>query len=71
MLDDYSVHPNELRIVGPADRVRMIEVAETDPIDLSETIAEESFRTTAFISDPYCRFDEDPSVTVYVRARKP
>ena len=71
VLDDYSVHPNELRIVGPADRVRMIEVAETDPIDLSETIAEESFRTTAFISDPYCRFDEDPSVTVYVRARKP
>ncbi len=71
IIEDYSVYPPELRIVGPTDRVRMIETVGTDPIDLSETIAPESFRTTAFLSDPYCRFDENPSVTVYVRVRKP
>ncbi len=70
IVEGYSVHPPELRVVGPADRVGMIEAAGTDPIDLSETIAAESFQTTAFLSDPYCRFDEDPSVTVYVRVRK-
>ena len=71
IVEGYSVHPPELRVVGPADRVAMIETAGTDPLDLSETIAAESFRTTAFLSDPYCRFDEDSSVTVYVRVRKP
>jgi len=70
IVEGYSVHPPALRVVGPADRVGMIETAGTDPIDLSETIAAESFQTTAFLSDPYCRFDEDSSVTVYVRVRK-
>src|ERR1700722_16184059 len=39
-LQKYTVDPENLRLVGPESRVRKIEFAVTDPVDLSAVVAE-------------------------------
>lgn len=70
VIDDYWVSPAKLAVAGPADRVRLIEQVSTDPISLHGVIGGRKFQTTAFLSDPYLRFEADPAVTVEVRMRK-
>ncbi len=70
VLADHIVQPRTLRIKGPEDRVALIEAVQTDPIDLHGEVGDRSFRTTAFLSDPYVRFVEDAEVVVHVTIRK-
>jgi hypothetical protein len=69
VLDGYQVDPPALTIVGPAGRVSLIEQVSTDPISLAGEVGTRSFRTTAFLADPYLRFASDAAVTVEVHMR--
>ncbi|MCB1020031.1 MAG: YbbR-like domain-containing protein [Acidobacteria bacterium] len=69
VLDGYRVDPPSLMIAGPADRVALIEQVSTDPISLAGEVGTRSFRTTAFLADPYLRFTSSAEVTVEVRMR--
>lgn len=62
----HEVEPETLRITGPEGRVRQIDSAQTDPIDLSGVFSESEFRVHAYVSDPQVRFEGTPVVTVKV-----
>lgn len=47
-----TVSPDIVSITGPQSRVQAVEAAITDPIDVSGTIASNSFTTHAYVSDP-------------------
>ncbi len=70
VLEGFWVEPQTLTIVGPAERVALVEQVGTDPIDLTGVIGGRSFQTTAFLSDPYLRFVDSAAVAVEVRMRK-
>jgi hypothetical protein len=69
VLDGYRVDPPTLTIAGPAARVGLVEQVSTDPISLAGEVGSRSFRTTAFLADPYLRFESDSAVTVEVHMR--
>lgn len=69
-LGSVRLEPRTLMVVGPESRVALIDVVSTDPIDLSGVVGGRSFRVTAYLPDPYLRFEQDPSVTVDVQMRK-
>jgi YbbR domain-containing protein len=69
VLDGYRVDPPTLSVAGPAARVALVEQVSTDPISLAGEVGSRSFRTTAFLADPYLRFSGDATVTVEVRMR--
>ncbi len=70
VLANYVVQPRTLRVRGPEHRIALIEAVQTDPIDLQGQVGDRSYSTTAFLSDPYLRFVDDPHVTVYVVIHK-
>jgi hypothetical protein len=65
-----SVAPNKLRIVGPESRVKEVEYAETDAIDLTGVTGEKVLRVGAFVADPQVRFEAASQVTVRVGPAK-
>lgn len=72
-LQYHEVQPPRLKVLGPASRVREIDFAETDPIDLSQTVSAAEFRVHAFVRDPQVRFEDSPLVQVklvLVKAQK-
>lgn len=69
-LEEFTVQPEALTIIGPADRVALVEAVSTDPIDLSEVVGRRSFQVAAYLADPYVRFASDPTVTVDVHMRR-
>ena len=71
-LEHYHVTPEELTVVGPESRVKKIEYAVTDPINLSSVVSESEFRVNAFLGDPHVRFEkpEKVSVKVYMETKR-
>jgi YbbR domain-containing protein len=69
-LASVRLDPRTLVVVGPESRIALIDVISTDPIDLSDVVGGRSFRVTAYLPDPYIRFEQDPSVTVEVQMRR-
>jgi YbbR domain-containing protein len=69
-LASVRLDPRTLVVVGPESRVALIDVVLTDPIDLSDVVGGRSFRVTAYLPDPYIRFEQDPSVSVDVQMHK-
>jgi YbbR domain-containing protein len=69
-LASVLLDPQRLVVVGPESRVGLLDIVYTDPIDLTEVVGGRSFRVTAYLPDPYLRFEQDPSVTVDVQMRK-
>ena len=61
-----EVQPETLKIVGPESRVRQVDGADTDLVDLSSTTASSEFHVHAFVDDPHVRFDSTSRVTVKV-----
>lgn len=61
-----EVQPPRLTILGPESRVREVEFAETDPIELPLKAGESEFRVNAFVRDPQVRFATPPVVRVRV-----
>jgi hypothetical protein len=62
----YEVHPDKLTILGPQSRVRQVDFAETDPIELAAKPGESEFRVNAFVREPQVRFATPPLVRVKV-----
>ena len=65
-----DVEPRDLRIAGPASRVARIAEVVTDPVDVSAVFGSSEFRVSAFVEDPYVRFESSPQVVVKVTMRK-
>jgi YbbR domain-containing protein len=71
-LEHYNVAPEELTVVGPESRVKKIEYAVTDPVDLSSVVSESEFHVNAFVGDPHVRFEKPVkiSVKVYMESKR-
>jgi YbbR domain-containing protein len=69
-VESFAVHPKELPVVGPAERINRITSVVTDPVDVSSVVGSSEFRVNAFIDDPYVRFEGSPQVTVSVTMKK-
>ncbi len=69
-LHSYSVEPPQLLVTGPESRIALLGQLSTDAIDLSDVVGGRSFRTMAFVADPYVRFAQGAGVTVSVQMRK-
>jgi YbbR domain-containing protein len=65
-----TVTPARLRIAGAENRVRQVESAQTDPIDLSGVIGRTELRVHAYVADPQVRFEGASAVTVNVAVEK-
>jgi YbbR domain-containing protein len=65
-----ETQPAELTIVGPSTHVAGVEVAITDPVDVSNVVAVKEFHVNAFIGDPYVRLRSSPTVAVTVTMKK-
>ncbi len=61
-----EVTPSSLTIVGPENRVRSIEVVETDPVDVRAMAPGGHARTSAYAADPRVSFTTSPSVSVRI-----
>jgi YbbR domain-containing protein len=66
----YTTSPEKLSIEGPVNRVERVPAAITDPVDVSSAVATSQFRASAFVSDPYVRFESSPQVVVTVKMKK-
>ena len=64
------ITPERLRIVGPASRVTMIDMAETDPVDLTGFEGLLVTRVHSYIADIQVRFESSPMVTVRVELER-
>lgn len=65
-LTRYEIDPEEIVLVGPESRVKKIEYAATDPVDLASVVADSQFRVNAFVGDPHVRFDKPVKISVKV-----
>jgi YbbR-like protein len=65
-----KVEPDSLTVVGPESRVKQIDEAFTDPVDLSSVTQTGEFRLNAFVTDPQVRFQSDPRVKVTISLDK-
>lgn len=66
----YSVDPPRLLVTGPESRMALMGRLSTDAIDLSGVVGRRSFRTMAFVADPYVRCEQGAEVIVNVQMRK-
>lgn len=64
------VRPEVLKVTGPENRVRAIDEAQTDPLDLSGVFSDAEIRAHAYVTDPQVRFEGTPVVTVKVVVRR-
>jgi YbbR domain-containing protein len=62
----FQVQPAKLVILGPESRVRQVEHAETDPIELDPKAGQQEHRVDAFVREPQVRFATPPLVRVRV-----
>lgn len=69
-IDEWSVEPHDLEIVGPESHVLRVGTLMTDPIDVSSVVGTSEFRVNAYLEDPYVRFWSSPQVTVKVTMQK-
>jgi hypothetical protein len=66
-----SVHPTSVRVIGPESRVARLEVAMTDPIDLSSTVGRSEFRVPVYLDDPHVRLEKgSPLINAHVTLEK-
>ncbi|MCE5308123.1 MAG: hypothetical protein LLG20_10825 [Acidobacteriales bacterium] len=61
-----EAHPGTLKVVGPEGRLRRVDFAETDAVDLATVLSTSEFHVHAFVDDPHVRFEGSPRVTVKV-----
>lgn len=67
---EYAAAPSELAISGPESRVKGIDFAVTDPVDLSSVVGVSEFRVNTFLGDPHVRFPSSHQVAVKVSMKK-
>jgi YbbR domain-containing protein len=62
-----DIQPPQLRIVGPASRVRAAKSLTADPFDLTHVNVEAQGTLAVYASEPQVRFIGTPQVTVKIR----
>jgi YbbR domain-containing protein len=63
--------PRTVRVAGPESRLEQVSVLQTDPVDLSSTLANAEFRVPVSLPHAQIRFDQaSPVVTVRVMLEK-
>ena len=65
-VSSFRVEPAWLTVVGPERRVALLAQVTTDPIAIAGLVGTHTVSATAYLPDPYLRFDGDASVTVEV-----
>ena len=65
-VSSFHVEPPRLTVVGPERRVALLTQVTTDPIAIAGLVGTHTVSTTAYLPDPYLRFDGDASVKVEV-----
>lgn len=67
---EAKVEPERVEIVGPEQRIKMIENAVTDPVDATGVMGRASFTTNVYIADPLVRPVKPDPVRVTVITEK-
>lgn len=62
--------PDVLRISGPESRVRTVQTAETDSVDVGGMTHNVDLRVNAFVADSRAQFQSPPVVTVKITIEK-
>ena len=65
-VSSFRVEPPRLTVVGPERRVALLARVTTDPIAVTGLAGTHTVSTTAYLPDPYLRFEGEASVTVEV-----
>lgn len=65
-----EVQPSKMRISGPEGRVRGIEFAQTDAIELSKFSGQTEFHVHAYLNDPEVRLASPEEVTIRIYLEK-
>jgi YbbR domain-containing protein len=66
-IQSFNVQPSEVRIRGPEQRVRKIDVVPTDPVDLGGVVGAKEIRTHVNVGDPQVRLESQVVITVKVQ----
>jgi len=69
-VEQWSIDPPQLHIIGPSSHIARISTVATDPIDISNVVGTSEFRVNAFVNDAFVRFQEQPQVIVTVTMKK-
>jgi YbbR domain-containing protein len=69
-IEKVRANPPVVTISGPRKRVEAIDAAITDPVDASGTVAEATFVTSAYVSDPLVRVVNAGAIQVTVTMQK-
>jgi len=65
-----EVVPPMVTVVGPESRVRLVEFAETDAIDLSALISETEYQVSTFVNDDHVRVSDGQRVAVRIAVER-
>jgi YbbR domain-containing protein len=65
-----SVRPESLQVSGPESSVRGIQLAKTDPVDLSSVRQNTDVKVNAFVAEQRAQFTSPPLVTVHLTIEK-
>ena len=69
-IERVTTLPQTVTIVGPAEHVRGVEAAITDPVDASGVVGTATFTTHAYVSDPLVRLADPTPIRVTVATEK-
>ena len=62
-----QIYPDKVRIRGPEQRVRNMDVVPTDPIDLTGVVGGKEIRTHVNVGDPQVRLESQVIITAKVQ----
>jgi YbbR domain-containing protein len=65
-----SAEPQRITIVGPESRVRSVDTAETDPVDLADVTESGEFPVQTYVADGQVRVEGSGRVRVKVQVRQ-
>lgn len=65
-LENVTVNPSTVTIIGPSAHVRSVEAAVTDPVDATGVVGSATFITHAYVSDPLVRLAGPTNIEVTV-----
>jgi YbbR domain-containing protein len=69
-IQEHSVDPPKLTIVGPESSVKRTKAVVTDPIDIGGVLSSHEFRVNTYLAEPQVRFQSSSHVQVRVVVRK-
>lgn len=62
----YAVDPETVRVSGAESRLRLLEAAQTDPLEITGLDRSTTAVTNAFVADPAVQLESPPRVTVHL-----